>query len=136
MGLLDEFEAFAGQELAQNGGGDTAKVAGGLVQALQEHPGGLQGILDTLKQNGLDEHVQNWTAGQGTPATPDQVQQGLSGTGLIEAVAAKAGVSPEIAQMAMTTVLPMVVSHFAPNGEVAGESQFGGLAQQLLSRFL
>jgi len=38
--------------------------------------------------------------------------------------------------MAMTTLLPMVLTHFAPNGQVAEHGQFGGMAQQLLSRFI
>ena len=45
-------------------------------------------------------------------ATPDQVHQGLAGSGLVERVAEKAGVSPQVAEIAMATILPMVISHF------------------------
>jgi hypothetical protein len=37
MGILDTIEGMTGQQ----GAGDTTKVAGGLMQALDEHPGGL-----------------------------------------------------------------------------------------------
>ena len=133
MGFLDEIGSLAGQ---MGQGDDKAKVAGGLMSALQEHPGGVQGLIDSFKQNGMEDHVNAMTTGEQQTTTPDQVQQGLGNTGFIENVAQKAGVSPEVAKMAMATVLPMVLQHFAPNGQVADHSQFSGMAQQLLGRFL
>jgi uncharacterized protein YidB (DUF937 family) len=130
MGFLDEIGALAGQ------GGQTTQVAGGLLQALEQHPGGIGGLLNSIKGNGMEDHVNAWASGQQATATPEQVQQGLDGTGLIERTAAKAGVSPAVVTMAMTTLLPMVVQHFAPNGNAASTSQFGGLAQQLLGKLL
>ena len=67
--------------------------------------------------------------------TPGQVQQGFAGSGLIEKAAQHAGVSPEIAATAVSTVLPMIMQHFAPGGQAAPQSQLGGLAQQFLSKF-
>jgi uncharacterized protein YidB (DUF937 family) len=133
MGFLDEIGSLAGQ-LSQNS--DQAKVAGGLVQALEQHPGGVQGLIDSFKQNGMEDHVNAMASGEQQSTTPEQVQQGLAGTGLIEKVAEHAGVSQEVVQTAMSTVLPMVLQHFAPNGQAAGEGEFGGLAKQLLGKFL
>lgn len=134
MGILDSLEGMAGQ---MGSGGTNAKVAGGLMQALDEHPGGLAGVMDSFKQNGMDQHVQGWATGQQTTATPEQVQQGVGGTGLIENVAAKAGVSPEVAKMAMAAMLPMIVSHFTQGGQVAApQSGLGGMAGQILGKFL
>jgi uncharacterized protein YidB (DUF937 family) len=133
MGFLDEIGSLAGQ-LSQNS--DEAKVAGGLMQALQQHPGGVQGVIDSFKQNGMEDHVNAMASGDQQTTTPEQVQQGLAGTGLIEKTAEQAGVSPEIVQTAMSTILPMVIQHFAPNGEATGQGDFGGLAQQFLGKFL
>lgn len=133
MGILDEIESVAGQQ----GGGTNAKVASGLMQALDEHPGGLAGVIDQFRQNGMGEHVENWASGQQQTATPEQVQQGLGGTGLIDNVAAKAGVSPAVAKMAMAVVLPMVMSHFTQGGQQAPpQSGFSGMASQLLAKFV
>jgi uncharacterized protein YidB (DUF937 family) len=132
VGILGAIEGASGQQ----SGGTNAQVASGLMQALDEHPGGLAGVMDQFRQNGMGEHVQNWASGQGQAATPAQVQQGLGGTGLIENVAAKAGVSPEMAKMAMAVVLPMVMSHFTQGGQQAPpQGGFGGMAGQFLSRF-
>jgi uncharacterized protein YidB (DUF937 family) len=102
MGLLDELEGMAGNQ----GQNTNATVAGGLLQALDEHPGGLAGVISSFQNNGMASHVQQWSTGQPSTATPDQIQQGLNGTGLIDRVAAKAGVSPEVAKIGMAVALP------------------------------
>jgi uncharacterized protein YidB (DUF937 family) len=135
MGLLDSLEGMAASAMTGSGS-DQAKVAGGLMQALQEHPEGVQAVLSGFQNNGMAGHVEQWASGALQTATPDQVQAGLGGTGLIEATAEKAGVSPEVAKTVLASVMPMVISHFAPNGQAPDQSQFGGLAGQLLQKFL
>lgn len=132
MGLLDMVEGMAG------GGNQNQQVAGGLMQALDQHPGGLGGLLQNFQQNGMGQHVQNMQNGQTTPLTPDQVQQGTQGTGLIESVAQKAGISPEMAKIGMAVALPMIVAHFSQNGggQMPQQGQFGGLASSILGKFL
>jgi uncharacterized protein YidB (DUF937 family) len=132
MGLLDGLENMASQTMAQSGS-PAAKVAGGLMQALEQHPGGLQGVMDRMSQNGVDP--QPMAAGQ--PATPEQVGQGLQGSGLIESVAEKAGVSPQLAKELMATVLPAVMSHFTQGGTSAPpQGGFAGMASMIAGKFL
>jgi len=132
MGLLDSLEGMASQAMTQTDN-PTAKVAGGLMQALEQHPGGLQGVMDHMQQNGVDP--QALAAGQST--TPEQVGQGLEGSGLIESVAEKAGVSPQVAQELMATVLPTVMFHFTQGGTAAPpESGFAGMAETIVGKFL
>ena len=135
MGLLDSLEGMAASAMTGSGS-DTAKVAGGFMQALQEHPDGIQGVLNGLQNGGLGGAVQGWASGDSQTATPDQVQAGLGGTGLIEATAEKAGVSPEVAQSVLGTVMPMVISHFAPNGQAPATSDLAGMAGGFLQKFL
>jgi uncharacterized protein YidB (DUF937 family) len=134
MGIMDMIQSLAGQTGAA-AGTDQAKVAGGFIEALTQHPEGIQGVLDAFKNNGMAEHVNSWGAGEAATATPEQVQQGLGGTGLIEKTAEKAGVSPQVVQMALATVLPMVIQHFAPNGQATPTSGMGSMAEKLLSKF-
>lgn len=135
MGILDQIGAVAGefghaQQPQQTG------IAAALMQALQQHPGGIGGLLQNFRQNGMGEHVNQWGSGQQTTATPEQVQQGLNGTGLIENTARQAGVSHEVASAAIAALLPALIHHFAPGGQPAPQGQLGGLAQQFLSRML
>ena len=133
MGLMDLVESVEGTE---GGAGTNAKVAGGLMQALDEHPGGLAGVMDSFRNNGM-QHVQGWASGERPQATPEQIQTGLGGTGLIDRVASQAGVSPQTAQVALATLLPMVISHFTSGGTQAPpQSGFGGMASQILGRLI
>ena len=133
MGLLQSLEGLGGQ----SGNNPTASVTHGLLQTLEEHPGGLAGVLNQFRQNGMEGHVQNWATGQQTQATPDQIQQGLGNSGVIEKIASKAGVSPETAKVALAAILPVVVSHFTHGGEQpAPQSGFSGMASQILGRLI
>ena len=132
MGFLDGLGNMATQAMEQ-GGNPTAKVAGGLMQALEQHPGGLQSVMNQMQQNGVDP---NAVAAQGT-AQPGAVSQGLAGTGLIEMVAQKAGVSPQVAEELLAVVLPIVMSHFTQGGTSAPPSGgLAGMAGALLTKFL
>ena len=135
MGILDTISQLAGQagDAAQ---GDQAKVAGGFIQALTAHPEGIQGVLESLKANGMADHIGSWAAGQDATATPEQIQQGLGPTGLIEKTADHAGVSPSVVTSALAIILPMLIQHFAPNGQPAEQSNMGSLAQQILGKFI
>lgn len=133
MGFLDTIEGMANQQ----GGGQDSRIAGGLMQALDEHPGGLSAVLDHFRNNGLGDQVQDWASGQQSTATPEQIQQGLGNTGFIDQVAAKAGISPEVAKIAMATVLPALISHFTAGGQQAPpQSGFSDMGAQLLKNFL
>lgn len=134
MGILDTLQSLAGQA-GDDSHSDTAKVAGGFIQALTAHPDGIQGILNSLTANGMGQHVNNWASGQGE-ATPEQIQQGLGGSGFLEKIAEHAGVSPAVASAALATILPMAIQHFAPNGQATQQSGLGGLAEQFLGRFM
>ena len=129
MGFLDSIKSMAGQ-------GQNATVAGGFLQELEQHPGGIGAILSNMQQNGMGQHVQNWSSGDQQTATPEQAGQALNGTGLIEKTAERTGMSPQMVQAALSTVLPMVLAHFAPGGQAAPQSSFGGLASQVLGKIL
>ena len=133
MGLLDSLESMAASSMTNSGNSDTTKVAGGLMEALEQHPGGLGAVLENFRNNGLGGHVEAMQNGQTPTVTPDEVQTGLQGTGLIEAVASRAGVSPQTAQTAMAAVLPIVMAHFAQNGSAPSSNVLGGLLSKFAS---
>ncbi len=141
MGILDSIEGMVGGQQAAGGAGasEQGRVAGGFLQSVGEHPGGLGAVMDSFRKQGMEQHVNNWSTGQNQQATPEQVQTGLGGTGLLEQTAQRAGVSPEVAKVALATILPMVMAHMTNGGQQApptGQGEFGGMAGSLLSRFL
>jgi uncharacterized protein YidB (DUF937 family) len=133
MGLLDTIGSLAG-DASQ---GDSAKVMGGFIQALQSHPEGIQGMLKSFTANGLGDHATALANGDTPTVSTDEVKQGLGGTGLIEKAAEHAGVSPAIVEGALATILPLVMAHFAKGGD--GSAPTGGglgdMASSLIKKF-
>ncbi len=145
MGILDTIEGMAagamgggqGQVQVPEGASEQGRVAGSFLQQANEHPGGLGGIMDMFRQNGMGQHVDGWQNGQVQQATPEQVQNGLGG-GMLDSIAQRAGVSPTVAKVALAAALPMILSHMSNGGQQGfpepGGGGFGGLAGSLLSR--
>ncbi len=68
--------------------------------------------------------------------TPDQAQQGL-GSGVIDSIAQRTGLSPTMVKGAAAVIIPMMVAHFAENGGVNQHpSALGGLASGFLSKLV
>jgi uncharacterized protein YidB (DUF937 family) len=122
-----------------------ASIAQALLQHAGQQPGGLTGILDQFRQNGLGQHADSWLRAQ--PATqpaqslqPQQVEQGL-GAEAIQSIAQRAGLSPEMAKIALATALPLLISHLSRgSGQLPAQAGSGsglaGLAESLFSRAL
>jgi uncharacterized protein YidB (DUF937 family) len=127
MGLLDALTSIAGGASPEHNG-----VADALSQVMQEHPGGMDGILNQLKQNGLADQVQSWVnPGENKAISPEQVQQGF-GTQTVEAIAQRAGISPAVASAIIAVVLPLVVSHLSgSSGQTAEAGGLAGLASKI-----
>jgi uncharacterized protein YidB (DUF937 family) len=119
--------------------GDNAKVMGGFIQALESHPDGITGMLKSFAANGLGDHATALANGDSPSVTTDEVKQGLGGTGLIEKAAQHAGVSPQVVEGALATVLPLVMAHFAkgdgPTAASTGAGGLGDMAQNLIKKF-
>jgi uncharacterized protein YidB (DUF937 family) len=130
MGFLDSIEGMASQAMA---GGNTGGVAGGVLEALQQHPGGLGGVLDSFRQNGMGDHADAMQNGEAPPTTPSQVETGLAGTGIIDSVAQRVGVSPEVAKVAIAAALPVIMAHYSQTGEAPSQGALGGVLGGLLS---
>ena len=133
MGLLDSLTSMSGISGEQH-----ATVATELVNAVQQHPGGLSGILNSFKQNGMGQTVQSWQQPDqpNQPISPDQAQQGL-GSGLVDTIAQRTGLSPTVVKGAAAVLLPMMVAHFSEHGAVNQQgSGMSGVAQGFLSKLL
>lgn len=140
MGILGSIMSAA----ESMGGGDHAAVGGGLMQELEQRPGGIGGIFQSFQQNGLGGLVQQWAGGSTQPASPDQIEQGLGGTGIIDSIAQRTGMSPTVVKVSLAVLVPLVIHHFVanghvtPSGEPAGSPmpESGGLLKSVLSHIL
>ena len=134
MGLMDMVGGMLG---GQGGQGDSkAALLQAAIGMIQNHPGGLQGLLGQFQSAGLAQHVESWVGGGENQAlTADHVQQALSGDQL-QAVAQQAGMDPGQASQGLASLLPEIVNHLTPNGGVPDAGQLQQGLGGLLSKFL
>lgn len=132
MGLLDSLE---NQALGKFLGGSSNPLATGLLQAIQNQPGGLQGMMQMFHDKGLGGIASSWVGtGQNLPISADQIQHVL-GCEQVQALAAKAGISTDAAGGAIAQLLPTLVDKLTPNGQVPAHNNLmdivGGLLQNM-----
>jgi uncharacterized protein YidB (DUF937 family) len=132
MGLLDSLENEA---LGKVLGGSSNPLASGLLQMIQNQPGGLQGLVQNFHDKGLGAVATSWvSSGQNLPISADQIHQVL-GSSQVQALAAKCGISPDVAGGAIAQLLPGIIDKLTPNGQVPDHSNVmemvGGLLQNL-----
>lgn len=125
MGFGNLVEQFAG---GAGGAGDHAKVVGALMSELQSRGGGFGELLQRFHQNGMGSQVQQWSSGQTQPADPSEVQQGLSGSGIVEAVAQRTGLPASTITAVLSKAVPVLMHHLVSNGHVTPQGQPTGNA--------
>jgi uncharacterized protein YidB (DUF937 family) len=129
MGLLDNLE---NQALGKVLGGSSNPLMTGLLQMIQNQPGGLQGLVQNFHNNGLGAIAQSWVGtGQNQPISGDQIHQVL-GSDQVKALAAKAGISPDMAGGAIAQLLPGIIDKLTPNGQVPAHNSVMDMVSGLL----
>ena len=126
MGLLDSVVGSLAAGNTQGGNGLLDVV----MQLIQNQPGGLAGLVQSLQQGGLGEVVNSWVStGQNMPVSGQQLASALGGDQL-QTIAAQLGVSPDQASGNLADLLPQVVDQLTPNGQLpeGGDLLTQGLA--------
>jgi uncharacterized protein YidB (DUF937 family) len=145
MGLLDILKQLGG------GGGGQAGGLGALAEMIAKNPqivsaaismlnpkdtsvgggGGLADVVNAFNKTGLGNVMSQWiSTGPNPSISGDQLSQVL-GKDVIAQIAQKAGLGHADASSALAAVLPSLIDHLTPNGQVpdAGslQSSLGGL---------
>jgi len=119
MSLLDLAEQALGGANPQ--GGNSAAISA-VMNLVNSYPGGVGGLVGAFEKNGLGGVASSWVStGPNQPVSPQEVQSGI-GNEAVGDVAAKLGVSPEIASGVVAQLLPHVINHLTPEGQVPAES--------------
>ncbi|MFN0038146.1 MAG: YidB family protein [Burkholderiales bacterium] len=156
MGLLDSLIGAATQGGSQTGLGGLLNKAGqqsgsnvqaqilqavlGMLagsgkQGTGAGIGGLAGLVGMLQQGGVGKQVESWiSTGANLPVTGDQLK-GALGNDLVANLARQFGLTPDAASGHLAQILPEVVNHVTPDGNVpqpdALADQLGGLLKML-----
>lgn len=129
MGLFDD---MAGKAVSSALGSSSNPLAHQLLQMINDHPGGLSGLVQNFQQKGLGDLVNSWVGtGQNLSISADQVHSVL-GSGVVQQLAAKAGISPDAAASSLAQLLPTLVDKLTPNGQLPQQGNLLEMGMELL----
>ncbi len=132
MGLLDNLLGAAGSLLGGQGGA-TSPLARSVLDMLGQS-GGLAGLVRSFEQAGLGNVVGSWVGtGQNLPVSAQQVQQALGPK--VQELARQHGLGQDAVTGALAQLLPGLVDHLTPGGQLptgsALEQGLSGLRSKL-----
>lgn len=124
MGILDTLKSAAGLAGGQQGTGTQGAVVDAVQNLIQQH-GGLSGLLSKFQQNGLGAQVASWVGtGPNQPINAQHVMDALGST-QVGQMAQKFGINPQQLAGHLATMLPQVVNHLTPNGQMPASGAIG-----------
>ena len=117
MALLDNVTGKLNEiESAVQQGSDQPGLMGHVTDFVHSHPGGLHGLVQTLRERGLGDVVNSWISRErNQPVTAAQIDSAL-GNEKIQALATKLGVPTSTISSGLAAILPQVVDKLTPNG--------------------
>ncbi len=135
MGLMDMVGGLmggSGHGLGQN------PMLNAVIGMIQQHPGGIQGLLGQFQQNGLGDQVQSWVGtGANQQISAEHVQQAL-GQDQVAGLAQQLGVGHGEAASGLAQFLPLIIDKLSPQGQLPSheETQSGGGLMGMLGGLL
>jgi uncharacterized protein YidB (DUF937 family) len=141
MGILDSLtSAFGSASGGPPGGAASSSAIVSQVLAVLRGQGGatngLGSLLQAFESGGLGHVFQSWVGtGQNLPVSPQQIESTLGNSGLMQRIAQATGMQPADVAQHLSTILPQIVDHLTPNGQIhSGDagSALEGLAQRFL----
>jgi uncharacterized protein YidB (DUF937 family) len=108
------------------------------VQQLIDQHGGVDGLLQKLREGGLGQQVDSWVStGSNAPVEPQQLANAL-GPDTVQQLSASSGLSIQSLLPMLAAFLPLLINHLTPSGqapkpgEPANQPDLGGLLGGLL----
>lgn len=140
MGLLDSVIGALGQGQGQGGAGFGGAGGGGNAALLQAviamlgqsggqagAGGGLGGLIEQFQRGGLGDVAASWVStGQNAPISADQLGSVLGGD-QVSSMASQLGMGQEDLLGQLSHMLPQVVDHLTPNGQLPSGAGAGGM---------
>lgn len=111
------------QEISQRFGlGDKgqALIASLLSVIFDKNSGGIAGLLEKFRQQGLGDVFSSWLGGtSGTPATINTQQvENVLGSSAVNGIASRLGIAPGTVLAAASAALPKLIGAVTPNGQL------------------
>jgi len=123
MGLFDSLVGQVGTALLS---GQSQGNQGGMMDVISHllsdpKTGGLQGLLKSFQDKGLGDIAASWVgSGPNQPITAAQIQQ-VIGSDRLASISQKVGLSPDTVAAGLAEMLPHVIDHLSPNGQLTAD---------------
>ena len=116
MGFLED---MAGKVMGGTpGGGQSNNLVSSVIGMINNQQGGLSGLVQAFESKGLGGVVSSWVGtGQNQEISGDQLQSVL-GSGAVQEIAQKVGLPEGAVTQQLTALLPGIVDHLTPNGQI------------------
>ena len=134
-GLMGLAESLLGGGAVQGQGksGVAAALLPELLRWVQQQ-GGVSNALSTLSASGLGAQAQSWISnGANQQMATHQVSQ-LLGSDQVTQLAAKIGVSPEQIQSVVAMLLPQIINHLTPSGDISNPEESNNILNSALGK--
>ena len=104
-------------------GGGTGNILLQLALSMLQQQGGLGNVLGKFREAGMGAQADSWVStGQNVNISPNQLEQ-VFGSGALNDIASKLGMSQEQAGSAMSQVMPELINQLTPQGQVTADSE-------------
>jgi uncharacterized protein YidB (DUF937 family) len=104
-------------------GGGTGNILLQLALSMLQQQGGLGNVLGKFREAGMGSQADSWVStGQNVNISPNQLEQ-VFGSGALNDIASKLGMSQEQAGSAMSQVMPELINQLTPQGQVTADSE-------------
>ena len=97
--------------------------------------GGLGGLLQQLTQSGYGQQANSWVGTGANEPVPPQAWSNVLRPEQLSAIAAQAGISEDEAANGLSQLVPEVVDHLTPQGQVPPENELLASIDRFASRF-
>lgn len=127
MGLLDQIAGALGGQMGDGSGQNQMMQL--VLQLLQNHPGGLQGLIEQFTRAGLGQQAASWVStDQNLPISAEDLMKVFGrGGGQLQDMLSKLGMQQSEAMGGLAQMLPDVVDRLTPNGSVQDDMVAQGL---------
>lgn len=123
MGLFDSLVGQVGAALSSGQSQTNNGAMMDVISHLINDPatGGVQGLLKSFQDKGLGGIAASWVGtGQNQPITAAQIQQ-VIGSNRLASISQKFGLSPDTVAAGLAEMLPHVIDHLSPNGQLTAD---------------
>ncbi|HEY4210340.1 MAG TPA: YidB family protein [Steroidobacteraceae bacterium] len=137
MGFLDSITTALNSQGQQPGqaGNPTSALVSEVLTVIESQHGGIGGLLQSFQQNGIGHLIQSWIGtGQNLPISADQIRNAL-GPACTARIAQATGIPQAEVEGHLTSVLPQLIDHLTPNGQMP-QGDLKGVLANVAQRFL